>query len=640
MLHCLSARDGSLLWARTLEDPSPELTSSVTGHAASTPATGGRIVVAFFGNAGVVAHDAEGRQLWRRRLGEFESELGLASSPVIHGKRVFLACDHDGSRATSFDSFLIALELESGEVAWREDRPGVHRSWSTPLIVRGAEGEELVACAQEEVRGYDLLSGALLWRVKGLTEWVAPSPVSGGGLVFAAGGRDGAVLALRPGGRGEVAQSHTAWKKERESPNVCSPLLYEGRLYLLRENGILACYRASSGERLFIRRLGGRFTASPIAGAGNVYFTDEEGATSVLRAGDAFELLARNALEEYTIASAAAAGGRLFLRAERRLFAIGEMDMDDEKPERRGPEERAVEYLAREVPAWSRENGCFSCHNDGDGSRALFAARAAGLPVPGAAWAATAAWLARPERWSEQPGAAEYGDPALAGLQFAAALRAAIDSGVLREREPLATAVEAVARSQLADGSWRGGSEDAVGSPAAYSRHLATHTGLTLLEAAALPAHEEARRKAREWLRRSVPRNVHQAAVLLLARREAEDGAGEELLSAALAIIREGRSRDGGWGPYVNAAPEVFDSALVLLALARRREALARGGAEREKAEAAEIESWIRSGRGFLIAAQEEEGSWRETTRPAGGESYAQRISTTAWALEALMATR
>ena len=233
--------------------------------------------------------------LWRRRFGEFDSELGLASSPILYRGMVLLLCDHDGSARRTFDSFLVALDLHSGQVVWNTARPGLFRSWSTPLAVTTAEGsDELIVNAQDELRGYDPRTGAALWTVRGMTGWVTPSPVAGQGLVFAASGRDGPTVAVRPGGRGDVTADRVVWKVDRGSPYVCSPLLYGSELYVPNESGILRCYDASSGRQHYEQRLAGRFMASPVAGDGKLYLTNDEGTTFVVRAGKEFALLSTN----------------------------------------------------------------------------------------------------------------------------------------------------------------------------------------------------------------------------------------------------------------------------------------------------------------------------------------------------------
>jgi lipoprotein NlpI len=204
LLLCLDRKTGETRWQREVKDPNPERTSALAGHAASTPATDGLRVVAFFGNAGVIAWDLEGQELWRRSLGEFDTELGLASSPVFYLDRVILQCDHDGDRFRSFDSYLIALEAKTGKTRWKTERRGHERSWSTPILVPAGDREELIVCGQDEIRSYDPETGSPLWHSAGLTGWVAPSPVWGLGLVFTCSGKDGPILGVRPGGGGEL----------------------------------------------------------------------------------------------------------------------------------------------------------------------------------------------------------------------------------------------------------------------------------------------------------------------------------------------------------------------------------------------------------------------------------------------------
>jgi hypothetical protein len=302
-------------------------------------------------------------------------------------------------------------------------------------------------------------------------------------------------------------------------------------------------------------------------------------------------------------------------------------------------EERAVSYLAAEVPRWPRENRCFSCHNSGDGARALYAARAAGVEVPDEALAATSTWLRDPGSWNADPRYRDYGDPEFTSLQFASALIAGTAARAVAGRAAVERAGEIAAKGQLPDGSWRGGSEGTVGSPTAYSQHLATYAGARIL-AAAGAEHDAARERAVAWLRERAPANVHQAAVLLLGASPQGDFPGEERLAECLALIRQGASPGGGWGAYANAAPEAFDTALVLLGLARLKARVAAGTRAEDRERAAEIAPWIESGREFLRRTQRADGSWQETTRPPGAESYALRISTTAWAVIALLATR
>jgi squalene cyclase len=282
-------------------------------------------------------------------------------------------------------------------------------------------------------------------------------------------------------------------------------------------------------------------------------------------------------------------------------------------------EDKALAFLIREVPAWSRDNGCFSCHNNGDAARALYAASRKGRRIPAEALAATTAWIREPHRWKENRGDPGFSDKRLANVQFAAALLAAVEAGHIADRRPLETAARMLAADQDADGSWKIDEGATLGSPATYGTPLATWMALRVLKQTGLAETKPAVQRAEQWLRRVKPVNLLAASTLLLAL------AGDS--GECLRLIRRGRTRDGGWGPYADSPPEVFDTAMVLLAL---QEARGKSG----------VAEMIRRGRAFLLARQNADGSWPATTRPSGNGSYAQMMSTTGWATLALLATR
>lgn len=325
MVHCIDRATGKVIWTRSIHHDNPERTSAVTGYAASSPATDGEHAVAAFGNAGLVCYDLAGKLLWRQMLGEFDTELGLASSPIIGDGRVILVCDHDGDRFTSFDSFVIAFDVASGKRLWKTERRGLTRSWSTPILAPGKDGKpELIVSAQDHVRAYDPATGAQRWQAAATTGWVAPSPVFGLESIFVASGKNGPVAAIRPGGAGDVTATHVAWRHESRGAYVCSPVLYRDYLCAHTEQGIVTCYDARSGAIAYQQRLEGKFTSSPVAGDDKVYCTNEEGTTFVIKAGPRYELLARNALDEFCLASPALVDGQVLVRTEKHLFCIQE----------------------------------------------------------------------------------------------------------------------------------------------------------------------------------------------------------------------------------------------------------------------------------------------------------------------------
>jgi hypothetical protein len=289
------------------------------------------------------------------------------------------------------------------------------------------------------------------------------------------------------------------------------------------------------------------------------------------------------------------------------------------------PERRALAFLSREVPRWSSANHCYSCHNNGDGARALYAAVRLSYDLPSDALADTSRWLARPEKWDHNGGEGPANDRKLARLQFAAALAEAVDVGAVKDRRALTQAADYLAAQQQADGSWQAEGTPAIGTPATYNAALATYLACRTLRKADAERHRQALAKADVWFRKSTVNNLVEAAAVLLAITDAmgDDVAAQR--QRCRELIARGQSPDGGWGPFATSPSEPFDTAIVLLALAGQ-------------GTTPDVLRQRERGRAFLIATQQSDGSWTETTRPAGAESYAQRLSTSAWATLALLA--
>jgi hypothetical protein len=291
------------------------------------------------------------------------------------------------------------------------------------------------------------------------------------------------------------------------------------------------------------------------------------------------------------------------------------------------PESRAIAFLAREVPAWTQDHKCCSCHNNGDGARALYEAVRNGHKVPDKALEVATSWLTKPDAWDDNGGDRSYSDKQVDRIQFSSALLAAMDAERIQDNEPLLKAAALLAGQQHKEGYWRVGAEGSVGSPVTYGPTLATAQARRVLQRADAKKYDKAIRNANAWLRNKEVKTVLDAGAVLLALEQADDDEAKAQRKACLALIRKGEAKDGGWGPYVNSPREVFDTALVVLALSRQ-------------SQSEEIQTWLKRGRAYLVKAQNRDGSWPETTRPSGAESYAQRISTTAWALEALLASQ
>lgn len=292
--------------------------------------------------------------------------------------------------------------------------------------------------------------------------------------------------------------------------------------------------------------------------------------------------------------------------------------------------DRAIRYLATEVPKWHRENACYSCHNNGDAVRALAVAAGRGLLPDRETLTDTIAFLRSPARWDANGPNGPFKDVQLARLQFAAALGELTASGIVRDREALLEAAALLTELQMANGGWPSDAEGTIGSPVTYGRPLATAIALRTLRAADPSRFALQIKRGQQWLAGREPRNTLDAAAALLALADSDNETARRRCTEALALLARGESESGGWGPFVNSPPEVFDTAAAVLALDAARTA---------RPQDQRLTAHISRGRAYLLTQQNDDGSWPATTRPPGVDSYAQQVSTTGWALQALLAS-
>lgn len=317
--------DGKLLWQADAPDTTPEQTHQKNSQASATPTTDGRLIYASFGNKGLLAVDFDGKVVWHRSLGTIDNYHGTAGSPLLYKDRIILYQDHRGGSAGG--AFVAAFDTKTGKTLWRSQREE-SVGWGTPIAVRAGDHDEIIVSSQRRVYAYDPVSGGELWRCGGNLFEVIPTPVVGHGLIFCSSGRAGPTLAIRPGGRGDVTDTHVLWKSPKGSPFVPSPLLYGDYLYLVNDMASIAtCLEAATGRVMWQGRLGEArregFSASPVGVDGKVFFTNDEGETFVLKAGPEFVLLRVNRLNAPTLASPALVDGRWYFRTDRELIAIG-----------------------------------------------------------------------------------------------------------------------------------------------------------------------------------------------------------------------------------------------------------------------------------------------------------------------------
>lgn len=319
---CLDRDSGRERWHQRLWGTAPTLFYGRSGMASPSPVTDGKRLFAFFGTGDVFCFDLDGALLWQRALadeyGPFENRFAASSSPVLHEDMVILQCDHYGA------SYVLAIDQQTGANRWKSDRPDVWLSWASPQLVPAGDRMELVLSGSERLDGYDPRTGSLLWRVRGLARECIPTPLFGHGRLYVVSGPNGTHLAITPGGKGDVTESHVVWKNDRGTSFVPSAILVGDRYYIADDKGIGSCLDAHLGKLLWRKRFGDKFTASPVAADGKVFFTNEAGSTLVLDTTSAnYQEVARNDIGEEVYSSLAISQGKVFIRTPKHLICVG-----------------------------------------------------------------------------------------------------------------------------------------------------------------------------------------------------------------------------------------------------------------------------------------------------------------------------
>jgi outer membrane protein assembly factor BamB len=329
---------GKILWERTAYEGIPKVKRHPkSSHAASTPVTDGKVVIANFGSEGLYAYDFNGKLLWKQDLGmldagwfydvDYQWEYG--SSPIIYKNLVIVQAD------IQKNSFIAAYDIKSGKLIWKTPREELS-SWGTPTVYEGKLRAELIANGTKAIRGYDPLTGKELWRLGPMSEITTPTPFVAQDLIFVTSGYPPVqpIYAIRPGANGDISlkdgkdsNEFIAWSKQRGGPYMPTPIVYGELLYTCSNQGVLTAYNAKTGERVYQERLGGTggaFTASPVASDGKIYLSSEDGDVFVVKAGPKYELLSKNPVGEVMMATPAISDGLVIVRTISSLYAFGE----------------------------------------------------------------------------------------------------------------------------------------------------------------------------------------------------------------------------------------------------------------------------------------------------------------------------
>src|SRR5262245_6197354 len=341
---CLNRADGKLLWQSGTTYSEKDPTHETNPYGSASPVTDGERVIAWFGSAGVFCYDINGKEIWRRDLGKQNHQWGYAASPIIHGDLCVLNFG-PGDR-----TFLIALDKRTGKTGWKVDVPqvqpatrtdgfagqrnGVVGSWSTPITIDVEGREELIVSFPEQVRAFDPKTGKELWVCDGLNPLIYSSPIYGDGVVVAMGGFLGTLVAVKPGGNGNVTATHRLWKRERNKNQLGTGVIHQGHFYVLDTPGIAECIELTTGKLVWEKRVNGagpknESWSSMILSGDKIYILNQSGDTIILRASPQFELVGVNSIgNELTNATLAVSNGEFFIRTHQNLWCIGDVQSE------------------------------------------------------------------------------------------------------------------------------------------------------------------------------------------------------------------------------------------------------------------------------------------------------------------------
>ncbi|MGB2862744.1 MAG: PQQ-binding-like beta-propeller repeat protein [Sedimentisphaerales bacterium] len=409
----IDRKDGKILWRQVVQAETKVRFHPLNNPASSTPAADERNVYVYFGTYGLICYDHVGNDLWQRKIDTPKSKYGMATSPILYEDKVILVLDGDGG-----SSRLLAVNRDTGETVWEQPRSLFKAGWSTPIIWRNGQSEELVVLGSKRLTSYNPSTGAEIWWAGGFPDETVGIPITGDGLLFvsaaALGGRGDDKLdsagtwkftieqfdrnqdnqiqrdemtkgfafiqrpelpkdnpgyglpvrnmdtllrifdhdknriisetewmqtmsgfaaisqpnlsAIRPGAKKDARKSHVAWEFQRGIPETPSLLYCRGKLYLLRDGGVLTCLEAATGKEFFRERIGaaGQYTASPIAAGEKIIAASVRGVVTVIQVDDELKILAKNDFGEKIFATPAVAENIIYLRTIDHLYALGE----------------------------------------------------------------------------------------------------------------------------------------------------------------------------------------------------------------------------------------------------------------------------------------------------------------------------
>lgn len=326
LLLCIDRDAGKVRWQKEVARGRLK-THRLHNMASPSPVTDGKHVWVAFGTGDVACYDRSGERVWRRNLvddyGDYTIKWGMAGSPAIVGDVLVMACMHQER------SYVAALDKATGKPRWKVDRPTAARgeskdSYSTPVVFESGGRKDIIVSGADFVAAYDPADGGERWRCEGLTGRVVATPAIADGLIVATSAFKRGMLGIKPGGSGNITDSHLQWQIDRGAPDVPTPVVYRGMVFAVTDDGLALCLDAKSGEEVYRKRVGGRFWGSPVAADGRIYSISEAGECVILAADREFKKIGAPSLGEGDcLASPAISDGQIFLRSRDHLFCIG-----------------------------------------------------------------------------------------------------------------------------------------------------------------------------------------------------------------------------------------------------------------------------------------------------------------------------
>lgn len=336
--------DGKLLWKNALATGNKDVRSDEGNSASPSPVTDGKHVWAMMTTGDLACYTKDGQEVWKTNLqdryGEFHIQFGMTSSPLLDGDRLYLQLIHGEMRGTKQEAKVVCLDAATGKEVWAVERisDGTFEnkhSYASPVLYRDADQAFLLTHGNDYIVAHDLKDGREIWRCGDLnpkgnyepTLRFVASPLAVPGYIVVPTAKNRGVVCLKPGGAGDITDDAklTHWKRDNNTPDVPSPLLVDGLVYLCRENGNMMCLDAKTGEEHYIDQptTRDRHRASPVYADGHIYTAARKGVVTVLKAGPKFEIVAQNDLGESISASPAISNGRIYIRTFDALYSIG-----------------------------------------------------------------------------------------------------------------------------------------------------------------------------------------------------------------------------------------------------------------------------------------------------------------------------